>query len=377
MKIKFFKTLALFMIVGSWVFSSTAFAASPSAALLKAKREAEAKGYIFETSHDEIVAKAKKEGKLRVLTTMRPAVSEAMRDAFKRKYPFIDIIVAELGRAESAQRFLLELKAGGDIEWDVNRLYTEFYEEYLPFQKRLDILGMVEQGVLNIYPKLVDPVNRNVVTMGSNMNVVAYNKKLISEDKVPDTWEDFLKPEFKERKFVADIRPIPLAVLVPAWGLERTLEFARKIAAQDPIWGRGHTRNVTAVFAGEYPLFLGPNFGATKRVQAKDPTGILGYKILEPIPVRLHEGNGVLATADYPYAALLWLEFQASPEGQKIMDKYWPFGASLFTPGSAQEKLTRGRRLSVIDWNHYKKLGDYTKSIVKAYGFPTAERRRR
>ena len=40
---------------------STALAAPASASLLKAKADAEAKGYIFETSHDEIVAKAKKE----------------------------------------------------------------------------------------------------------------------------------------------------------------------------------------------------------------------------------------------------------------------------------------------------------------------------
>jgi ABC-type Fe3+ transport system substrate-binding protein len=37
--------------------------------------------------------------------------------------------------------------------------------------------------------------------------VVAYNKNLISPDKVPNRWEDFLKPEFKERKFVVDMRP--------------------------------------------------------------------------------------------------------------------------------------------------------------------------
>jgi len=37
--------------------------------LLKAKTEAETKGYIFETSHDVIVAKAKKEGKLVVFSS--------------------------------------------------------------------------------------------------------------------------------------------------------------------------------------------------------------------------------------------------------------------------------------------------------------------
>jgi ABC-type Fe3+ transport system substrate-binding protein len=88
--------------------------------------------------------------------------------------------------------------------------------------------------------------------------------------------------------------------------------------------------------------------------------------------VRLHEANGVLANAEYPYAALLWLEYQASPEGQKIMDEHWPFGASLFAPGSAQEEVTRGKKLSLIDWGHYTKLDDYINKAVEAMGFPAA-----
>ncbi|MGH7846308.1 MAG: ABC transporter substrate-binding protein [Candidatus Binatia bacterium] len=358
------------------VFSAMAAdvaAAKPS--LLEAKKEAGANGYIFETSHGEIVAKAKKEGQLRVLTTMDSDLTEAMIKAFNEKYPSIKVSFADLGSVQDAQRYLLELKAGRGADWDVARLYTEFYEDYLPFQKKFDILGMAKGEVLNVPAELIDPKSRNVVTMSSNMNVVAYNKSLIAENKVPDRWQDFLKPEFKGRKFAADIRPVPLAVLVPAWGLEKVLGFAKQIAAQDPIWVRGHTRNLTAVLVGEYPLFLGPNFGASKRVQGRDPKKVLGIKILEPVPVRLHEAYGVLQTAKNPYAGLLWLEFEATPKGQKIMDQYWPFGASVFSPGSAQEELTKGKKLSVVDWNHYKKLDEHVEKIVAAYGFPQVQKK--
>ena len=354
------------------LLSGSAFAAAPSSALAKARQEAEAKGYIFESSHDEVVAKAKKEGKLRVLSTMESAVIKAMRDAFKKKYSFIDLQVQELGSVEENQRFLLELKAGTVKAWDVNRAYTDFYDQYFPYQKKFDILGMAEHKVLDIPPKLVDPQLRNLVTIGSNITVVAYNKKLISAEKVPDRWEDFAKPEFKGKKFVLDIRPIPLGMLVPAFGLEKTVDLAKKLNAQQPIWGRGHTRVMASLLAGEYPLFLGPNFGSVRRMQMKDVTGVIGYKIPEPIPVRLHEANGILANAAYPYAGLLWIEFQASPEGQKIMDEQWPYGASLFAPGSVQEDVTRGKKLSIIDWNHYTKLDDYLTKIVEAMGFPTA-----
>ena len=60
-----------FWTLSCWAFlTSAVFGAD--ATLVSAKKAAESKGYIFETSHDEIVAKAKKEGKLRVLVALDP-----------------------------------------------------------------------------------------------------------------------------------------------------------------------------------------------------------------------------------------------------------------------------------------------------------------
>ncbi len=355
----------------SWAILSSAFAATPNSALLQAKKEAEAKGYIFSISHEEILAAAKKEGKMRALSGFPPEAIKALAAGFKKRYPFVDAQVAELESTDGYQRFLLEMKAGSAREWDASVIGLEFYKEYAPYQKRFDILGMASQGVVNILPKMVDPATRNIVSVCSGMQVVAYNKKLVSEDQVPDRWEGFLEPQFKGRKFIADIRPKDVAALVPAWGLEKTLDFARKLAAQQPVWVRGGARLLNAMVAGEYTLFLGPNFNTVTRFQAKDQTGSLGYKIVEPVPTRLfHMADGVLHSAAHPYAGLLWLEFQASPEGQKILDEYGPVQASVFTPGSAMEKETRGKKLSGVDWNHLTRMEEYQAKISEAYGFP-------
>ena len=143
------------------------------------------------------------------------------------------------------------MKSGTASGWDVNYLTTDFYDDYFPYQKKFDLLGMAQQSVLQIPVGMVDPVNRNILAYSTNTQVVTYNKKLISEDKVPNAWEDFLKPEFKGRKFVVDIRPQEVANLVPLWGLEKTLQFAKGLAAQNPIWIRGHSRTIAAVAVGE------------------------------------------------------------------------------------------------------------------------------
>lgn len=364
--------LCLLMLL-TWTAPFSVPAAAQSPALLKAKKEAEAKGYIFVATHDDIVSKAKQEGKLRVVVSTDANILKHLTAGFKKKYPFIDIRTEEIRGTDAYVRQLHEIKAGAVKGQDVNDLAADYYNEYPPHQKKFDILGMAEQKILDMPVLMVDRLNRNVVAIGSGIQVVAYNKKLISADKVPDTWEGFLKPEFSGRKFVLDIRPKDISALVPAWGLEKTLDFARKLAAQKPIWARGNTRVLTAMLAGEQSVLIGPDFDSVLRIMDKDKTDSIAYKFVEPIPVRLNEAQSILNTAENPYAALLWLEFVASPEGQKILDESGPYEASVFLPGTVQERAVRGKKQSVVNWDHYNKIPDYERKIIEAYGFPKAE----
>ncbi|MBI2988438.1 MAG: extracellular solute-binding protein [Deltaproteobacteria bacterium] len=352
-------------------------ALAASSTLPQAKQEAEAKGYTFFTTHDEIVAMAKKEGKLRVSSGLETLHFKPLMNAFKQKYPFFtDVHVQEIQGTDAYQRFILEMKSGQAKDWDITHIPIDFGKEYPPYLMKHDILGMAKQGVLKIHPGMIHPVERNIISVTSTLSVVPYNKKLISEDKVPAKWEDFLKPEFKGKKFVLDLRPLQVAGLVPAWGLERTLDFVRKLAAQQPVWGRGATRVNTAIAAGEYSFYLGSNLEAVKRAMSKDPTGSLSYKIIEPVPTRIIDHpSAILNTAAYPHAALLWLEFLASSEGQEIIDKYEPLRASVFSPGSANEQVIRGKKLSVVDWNHFTNFQEYQAKIFAAYGFPKADKK--
>ena len=356
------------------IANASIFAAEPGPALLKAKKEAEAKGYHFAASHDEIVSRAKQEGKLNVIVSLDAKILKALADGFTKKYPFIQVQADEIRGIDAYTRQLQELKAGLVKGVDLNEVDYDFYNEYLPHLKKVDIYGMAQQGVLQMALQMVDPINRNIVAVGSGIQVAVFNKRLISADKVPATWEGFLKPEFKDRKFALGIRPKDVAALVPAWGLEKTLDFARKLSAQNPIWVSGDTRTITSMLAGEYTLFFGPNFDSALRAKNKDKMDVLDYKFTEPVIVRLNESEAILASAERPYAALLWLEFAASPEGQKVLEEGGPYEGSVFSQGTVQEKAVRGKKQSVVDWHHYPKMPDYIKKVVEAYGFPRAEK---
>ena len=370
MNVRLFGSTVVIFILIFFLTSTSAIAAGP--ALLRAKQEAEARGYKFVASHDEIVANAKKEGSLRALVGAAPDSIKAMKEGFSRKYPFIKSYFEEIIGTDAAQRFLLELKGGMASNWDIAHLSEDFYGEYLPYLEKVDLLGMAEQGVLQVPPKMIDPKSRNIVAASAGVAVVAYNKRLLPFNQVPKAWGDLLKPEFKGKKFFVDIRPYNIASLVPALGEKWVLEYARKLAAQEPIWVRGNTRALTALAAGEYALHSATNYQAVMRLKKKGAPD-LEVALVEPIPVRIFLTEGVVKGTRHPYAALLFLEYLGGPEAQKILDDVEPFESSIYFPGSKLEQLIRGKRTSVIDWEHHQKIGSYMKQISEAFGFPKAE----
>ena len=359
--------ISIFLFLASCVW-----AASTDPALLKAQREAEAKGFVFETRHDEIVAKARKEGNVRALIGWDPANYPPLIAAFKKKYPFIEVHLEEIG-SDAAQRFVLEMKAGRVRGWDVIHINTDYYTDFHPFLKRFDILGMAEHKVLSVPSGMIDPRQRNLLALGNLVDVVGYNKNLISREQVPSTWQDFLKPEFKGKKFLVDIRPLGYAALVPELGLEWAVDYAKKLAAQEPIWVRGFTRAYTAIMGGEYAFHSLGNYNAIMRAARKDPSGSLQFKVIEPVPVRIHEPQGVYRSAANPYAGLLWLEFQAGAEAQKIIDQYEPLKSSIHAPGAEVAKLIRGRKISVKGWDNWEEYTKWVGLLTEAFGFPKAQ----
>jgi hypothetical protein len=118
---------------------------------------------------------------------------------------------------------------------------------------------------------------------------------------------------------------------------------------------------------------LGLNYKSYLRFKDKDVQDTLGVKILEPVPVRLTEAEGVSGTAKNPYAGLLWLEFQASPDAQAVLDKV-DRAASHLIAGTFHEKAMRGKKISLLDWEHYPKMQRYEEEVVKAFGFPRADK---
>ena len=172
------KFRALAMVIASSLIcclssaSPDSFAAQANSALLTAREQAKEKGFVFFANRDEIVAKAKKEGKLRVQNGLRETL-KASTEAFRTQYPFIDLHAETVRGIADSQRVLLEVKANAAKNWDILRTHPDIYSQWEPHLWKVDLLGMAQHGVLDIDPKMIDPQNRNVIALGSRFAAVA------------------------------------------------------------------------------------------------------------------------------------------------------------------------------------------------------------
>jgi hypothetical protein len=177
-----------------------------------------------------------------------------------------------------------------------------------------------------------------------------------------------LKAEFNGRNF-SPTSACNLPGSGAGLGNRKTLAFAEDF--RKTRLGRRILRALASLATGEHGVYLGANLTGTKSFMSKDVAGVLSYKMVEPIPIRIGDAEAVFQKADSPYAALLWLEFVANPEAQKIIEA--GYKGSVFSPGTTAFQVARTKKISLVDWRHYTKMQEYMRLVVEAYGFPKAE----
>jgi iron(III) transport system substrate-binding protein len=106
--------------------------------------------------------------------------------------------------------------------------------------------------------------------------------------------------------------------MVHAMGEEKGMAFFRKLAAMKPQMRTGHTLMAELVASGEIPLAATIYNHNAERLKVKGAP--IDWKPLKPTFGRPN-GVSVAKNAPHPHAALLFVDFMLSLEGQKLLQK--------------------------------------------------------
>ena len=260
-------------------------------------------------------------------------VDQALRpliDAFQTKYPFIKAQYVRDDPPQQLQKIMAESRAG--------RMVADVLESTgleVPI-RTADIDQPFWSPQIEAYdPGLLDPDNYWAPTRTSYLGA-CYNTNLVKPGEAPKSFADYLDPKWKGK--IAWSSTVAGAMLFITgvrnfMGEDKAFAYLQKLAQQAIVSIPSANRVVVdRVMAGEYSLCLDA-FLHHPIISARKGAPIAPLP-LDPV-LTVVSSVMLPKTPPHPYAAMLFIDFLLSREGQQSLQRADYFPARLDVPASA------------------------------------------
>ena len=251
---------------------------------------------------------ARREGSLLLYTTgtqIKPLI-----DRFEQKYPYVRIELARASSADTARKVIEEYRAGFDkvdaFELASHGLVVPRDEGILqPFRSP-------EQGAFAADP--VEP-GRHWVVVRESYTGIGFNTKLLPPERAPKTYLALLDAQWRGRMAISGVSTTAVN-WVGTMLIAQGPDFVRKLGTQNiriyNLTGRALANLMTA---GE--VMLSPTIYNSHVAASAEKGAPLGWFAPGPVPVT-DTGVALARKAPHPHAALLFIDFLMSKEGQVL-----------------------------------------------------------
>jgi iron(III) transport system substrate-binding protein len=258
-----------------------------------------------------LLENARKEGSVVLYTSLAPTESGPLGQAFEKKtgvkveiFRTISEKVVQRALTEArAKRFAFDVVETNAPEMEImarEKLFSEFHSPHL---------GDLPASAL--------PAHRQWIPDRVNFFVVAFNTGKVKREEIPRSYTGFIDPKWKGRIGIEATDAEWMATLIKKWGEPAGMAYFRKLAEMKPDVRKGHILLAELIAAGEIPVGLtvyNSNAESLKRRGAP-----IDWLPVEPVVGR-PQGIAVGRNAPHPHAALLFVDFVLSPEGQELLN---------------------------------------------------------
>ena len=272
-----------------------------------------------------IVEAARKEGRLVIYSTLDRPSAEPLLEAFKKKYPFIEVEYLEMNSKVIYTRYLSEKEAGAetaDILWSsAANLQWILIKE-----------GSAQPYRVSFYDDIPEYAKYKDLAYVSSFALIApiYNKEKIPSDLAPKSQEDILKLLKERRDLFAprsictgDITRSGFYFLVTYYlynnfpdVVGEVLRLAGEIGVQaHPSTGA----QIERVKTGECYIATNLLVNYAFREAKTDPN--LGVFVPSDFSLLVPRVMFITKEAQHPNAAKLFIEFVLSEEGQRLLGR--------------------------------------------------------
>ncbi len=303
-----------------------------------------------------LMAGAKKEGKVVWYTTL--TAYKEIAKVFESKYPGVKVEAYRTGSTDLIKRVLTEAQA---------RRYTVDAIETTPpglmtFREE-KLLAPYTSPHLAAYPEAAQTkAGKGLVfwvTDRESFVGVGYNKNSIKSGDIPKNFEDLLKPALKGKMGASGdetgVRMI--GAMLRAKGEE----FVKRLKGQEiklyPISGGAMNE---LVVSGE--VAISPTIFRNHVLMSIEKGAPVAWAPMDLV-ISNAGGPALAAHAQRPHAAILFVDFLISPEGQKILEEKFKFGSPLKDYGFKRWHPETGLTIS-----QYEDAADKWRKLLREIG---------
>lgn len=251
-------------------------------------------------------------GTLSFYTSQPDQDAQTLVDAFKKKYPGVEVNIFRSGTEEVISKLRAEQKAGS-VQADVLLVADAVTFESL--KKDQLLLSYKSKELTEIPSELVDA---DGMYAGTKVMATALVINKNNVKKQPTSWKVLVDPSTKDRS----IMPSPLYSGAAAYNLgvltrnkEFTWSYYEELQKNNVTVTKGNGAVLKAVAAGEKDYGMVVDFIAARAEKEGSPVTLVYPS--EGVPV-ITEPIGILKDAKNAPAAKAFVDFVLSEEGQKL-----------------------------------------------------------
>lgn len=262
---------------------------------------------------NDVVAAAKKEGKVVIYNGTNFPVVKKLGELFEKEYG-ISVDVFDGRASEIRERIRTEQASGraiGDLIYSgATSIALQTKEGAFQAHPALPRIGDLAEGYTP---------NGTFVPANAGNFAVLINTKLVSDADAPKSWKDLADPKWAGKILSDDPRALGGAQV---W-FEATLtafgrEYHEKMAAQKPVFSREWAESNRRIARGEFPIYI--------------PFNMAEFQSLKGLPIRplvpeegvpyVQFGGAMLKDAPRKNAAALFLNWMLEPDRQLYFATY-------------------------------------------------------
>jgi iron(III) transport system substrate-binding protein len=273
-----------------------------------------------------------------------------------KKYPFIQAKKFRIQSQKLLARFEAESRAGKHVA-DIVRT-TDWYIDIF---KKNGLLARYDSPERKSFPEELKDRDGHYTALYLFLHVLAYNTRMISKSDVPRSYDALLDSKWKGKLGLEDAAYVWFVNTLKIKGDKAGIDYMRRLSRQDINLRSGSTLLANLVAAGEMPIAI--DLYAYQIERAKKAGAPLDWVAFEPAIVHTVLA-GINKNAPHPNAAMLFMDYLLSEEGQKIYlaEGNQPARRGLYAPW-----FPKGLKLHVNDPEIGNKFSDYQKMFDEIF----------